>query len=183
MQALLSWGDAHPPPEIHFLWPYCFDLCCNSCFFGCVNALLQRNSRILLVGGPPLPPAFMHFSHCFWPPVYVLLAWQLTFLNVNLISKAQPLVWSSIAECPLWSSLQTERMTFPGKKVSLGWPHSKPGKTMEPGCSQTGCRWGCRWGWLSWLPSQLPVSRRFCFAGCSLEMLKECLVVVLKDVA
>lgn len=104
-------------PEISFLQPYCFDLCRNSCFFGCVNAVLQRNSHILLVGGPPLPPVFMHFSHCFWPPVYVLM--RFTFLSVNLISEVQPLVWSPVAECPLQCSLHTTRLVKPQSLAAL----------------------------------------------------------------
>lgn len=75
--AVLSQGEAHTPPEISFiLQPYCFDLHYGSCVFGCVNVLLLRQSRILVVRDH-LCLQFIPISLItYWPPIYILLVWQ-----------------------------------------------------------------------------------------------------------
>lgn len=64
--------------EISFiLHLYCFDLHFSSCVFGCVNVLLPRHNRILVVDHLCLQFIFIPISLItYWPPIYILLVWQ-----------------------------------------------------------------------------------------------------------
>lgn len=75
---VLTLGDAHTLPEISFiLHLYCFDFHFSSCVFGCVNVLLPRHNRILVVDHLCLQFIFIPISLItYWPPIYFLLVWQ-----------------------------------------------------------------------------------------------------------